>query len=489
MTQSVSGTGGRDGAPNSHRPPFGTKPGFKLTGSAFSALSLAGAMIIIIAASILSGVIYHYSAYGTVGRVIDFFEVGLLAALAYVMLAAYRGQRRLQGLMSQRRAVRRAAINWTYAFLALLVVAFLTKTSSAYSRGALLIFYATGLVGLVVLQVVISAVLQAALASGYVKRRRVMLIGTSDEHHAFAQGDDRAWRGFRIVKRAHLPAYGAAASLVEETLSRHARKARRLMLDDVVILTPLSEPLRIQRCVDAFTMLPVSIHVSTGHLLDRFSRVEMSRVGAISALALTAPPLTPLQAALKRMLDISAALVGLILLAPLFAVIALLIKRDSPGPVFFRQRRLGFNQRTFHIIKFRSMTSVDDGDTIVQAKVGDKRITKIGAWLRATNIDELPQLINVLRGEMSVIGPRPDAIAHDRDYEKRITRYPRRLNVRPGITGWAQVNGWRGETETDEKMAKRVEHDLYYIDHWSPGFDLYILLLTLFSRRAYRNAR
>ena len=171
------------------------------------------------------------------------------------------------------------------------------------------------------------------------------------------------------------------------------------------------------------------------------------------------------------------------LLAPLFAVVAYLIKRDSKGPVFFLQRRRGFNHREFRIWKFRTMTTMDDGDVILQSQgSSDLRVTKVGHYLRRLNIDELPQLINVLRGEMSLVGPRPHAVAHDKLYETRIEKYPRRLNMRPGITGWAQVNGFRGETDTDEKMRARVDHDLYYIDNWSPWFDLKILLKTVLSR-------
>jgi lipopolysaccharide/colanic/teichoic acid biosynthesis glycosyltransferase len=134
------------------------------------------------------------------------------------------------------------------------------------------------------------------------------------------------------------------------------------------------------------------------------------------------------------------------------------------------------------------MTTLDDGAHVEQARVNDPRVTKIGTYLRRFNLDELPQLINVLRGEMSLVGPRPHAVAHDRLYETRIVSYPRRLNVKPGITGWAQVNGFRGRTETDESMRERVEYDLYYIDNWSVLFDLYIILLTVISPKAFRNA-
>jgi exopolysaccharide biosynthesis polyprenyl glycosylphosphotransferase len=179
---------------------------------------------------------------------------------------------------------------------------------------------------------------------------------------------------------------------------------------------------------------------------------------------------------------------ALVALAPVLASIALLIRLDSRGPVFFRQRRYGFNQQMFRIIKFRTMTTLDDGDIVRQACRNDRRITPIGRWLRRWNIDELPQLINVLRGDMSLVGPRPHALSHDREFEQRIALYARRHNVKPGMTGWAQVNGLRGEIDTEEKLRRRIECDLYYIDNWSLLFDLKILLYTVFSRSAYRNA-
>ncbi len=179
---------------------------------------------------------------------------------------------------------------------------------------------------------------------------------------------------------------------------------------------------------------------------------------------------------------------ALLLLTPLLLLAALAIKFDSTGPVFFLQRRYGFNQRTFQIIKFRTMRTLEDGSVVPQARKADPRVTRIGAWLRRWNIDELPQLFNVIKGDMSLIGPRPHALSHNREYERRIAFYARRHNVKPGITGWAQIHGFRGETDTDEKMQKRVEHDLYYIDNWSLALDLQIMLRTVVSPRSYRNA-
>jgi lipopolysaccharide/colanic/teichoic acid biosynthesis glycosyltransferase len=161
-------------------------------------------------------------------------------------------------------------------------------------------------------------------------------------------------------------------------------------------------------------------------------------------------------------------------------VAALLIKLDSAGPVFFLQHRYGFNQKPFRIFKFRTMRTLDDGPVVQQAKKDDPRVTRVGAWLRRWNLDELPQLFNVIKGDMSLVGPRPHALSHDREYEQRIARYARRHNVKPGITGWAQIHGFRGETDTDEKMHRRVEHDLYYIDNWSLALDLQVMIRPSF---------
>jgi exopolysaccharide biosynthesis polyprenyl glycosylphosphotransferase len=199
-------------------------------------------------------------------------------------------------------------------------------------------------------------------------------------------------------------------------------------------------------------------------------------------------PLSGFERFQKRAFDIAASLSGLILISPLLAVVAVLIKLDSKGPAFFLQRRYGFNQQPFRIIKFRTMTTMDDGADVKQATKNDPRVTRVGYWLRKLNIDELPQLINVLKGEMSLVGPRPHVLAHDRQYERVIARYAVRHNVKPGITGLAQVNGVRGETDTVEKMQKRIDYDLSYVENWSLMQDVTIILRTVLSSRAYHNA-
>jgi exopolysaccharide biosynthesis polyprenyl glycosylphosphotransferase len=183
----------------------------------------------------------------------------------------------------------------------------------------------------------------------------------------------------------------------------------------------------------------------------------------------------------KRALDIVLCLLAIGLLVPLLVFIAIAIKFDSPGPIIFQQRRSGLNGIPFVVFKFRTMTVLEDGPTVTQARRGDHRVTRFGSLLRRTSADELPQLFNVLKGDMSLVGPRPHALAHDNKYHSLIDNYARRYDVKPGITGWAQVNRSRGETHCIEQMAERVTLDLWYINHWSLGLDIYILLRTCFA--------
>jgi putative colanic acid biosysnthesis UDP-glucose lipid carrier transferase len=194
------------------------------------------------------------------------------------------------------------------------------------------------------------------------------------------------------------------------------------------------------------------------------------------------------RAVLKRLQDIILGTIFLLLSLIPMVVIAAAIKVSSRGPIFFRQRRYGENGKEFKMLKFRSMTVVEDGGVVTQAKREDPRITRVGKFIRRTSLDELPQFINVIKGDMSVVGPRPHAVAHNELYRKQILEYMRRHKVKPGITGWAQVNGHRGETDTIEKMVKRVEHDLFYIRHWRFGLDICIIWQTIFGTKTRENA-
>jgi len=217
-------------------------------------------------------------------------------------------------------------------------------------------------------------------------------------------------------------------------------------------------------------------------------RQPFRELGSAICLELHRGPLTAVERAAKRSIDVLFAGIGLIALLPLLATVALAIKLDSPGPVFFRQKRCGFNGRSFGIYKFRTMRVMEDGPSIVQARAADSRVTRIGKWLRRTSIDELPQLFNVLDGSMSLVGPRPHAVAHDSQFDKVVWNYAFRQRVKPGLTGWAQVHGCRGPTPTAALIERRVEYDLWYIDNWSLRLDLAILLQTPIEVLRARNA-
>jgi len=234
--------------------------------------------------------------------------------------------------------------------------------------------------------------------------------------------------------------------------------------------------------------MPASIHLGADRLLKIYPALRTVRAGDSASLELVREPLTYLEQLAKRSIDVVLSCAALVLLAPVFAAVAIAVKLTSAGPVFYRQARHCYNRQRFSIFKFRTMYHTGANIPFRQATRNDPRITPVGAWLRRTNLDELPQLINVLTGDMSIVGPRPHPVAHDEDFEQRIASYARRHNIKPGITGWAQVNGLRGETDTDEKMRARIEHDLTYVDHWSMLLDLKIIILTVVSPKAYRNA-
>ena len=270
---------------------------------------------------------------------------------------------------------------------------------------------------------------------------------------------------------------------LEKTLNEALSLTRQNRIDDVILLLPWSRSSLIERCVERFATSSVSIHLGPQAIFDRFIDARLSKLGSIATLNLIRPPLSATEIALKRIFDMIASALGLILLSPVLLLLVILTKLDSNGPALFRQTRYGFNLEPFEILKFRTMTVLENGDEVRQVTPNDPRITRFGRFMRKWNIDELPQLWNVLKGDMSLVGPRPHAVAHDHEFSKKIAQYARRMNVQPGITGLAQVNGFRGPTDTDEKIKLRVEHDLHYIDNWSFALDIRLIAMTLFSKK------
>jgi len=381
-----------------------------------------------------------------------------------------------------------------FVFSFFISMMFVLRISDGYSRAIVIAQAVSVLLTVFCTRAVLFSFLQHAIASGLIDARRVILVG--DPRHCSHFSAQAIATGIRTIRSFELPR-SSAGSLVSpspDTVQAlpHAGQlvadCRPLRADDIVILISESDVPAALALASALSELPVDVHVVPVGAIELMAMSRITRFGNMMTMRLFQSPLTPFNRALKRVFDIAAAIVGLIVVSPLFIIIPIAIKLDSRGPVLFHQKRHGFNNEPIRVLKFRSMTVMEDGDNFKPVTRHDPRVTRLGRFMRHTNIDELPQLFNVLVGDMSLVGPRPHATSQNDVFAKLISSFSRRHNVKPGITGWAQVNGYRGETDTLEKMQRRVEHDLYYIDNWSLLLDLKILVLTLFSRKVYWNA-
>ena len=461
--------------------------------------SLMGAFLlvdfaVIVAMSWLTGISYHLLVYQEAGDSINYLKVGLISAVIFVIPNVFRDEYSLPNFFLFRPHLRRSIQLWNVTFVCLLALGFLAQITVVYSRGWILMFY--GLTICVLLAFRYGYVRMTVFGSrtGLISAQRIFLVGAGRHVEDFVTRYRPRKFGINIVGCHFLTPLEAQARLEArgEALARDLEQviaaARVLQPEAILLVMPWHDTDTIDRCAETLRQLPVELHLGPEHILDRFEQVQLLKIGPISSLQLRRMPLSRLELLEKRASDLLFASVALLLLTPLLIMVAVLIKLDSPGPVFFLQRRLGFNQKPFQIIKFRSMRTCEDGPVVRQARKNDPRVTRIGRWLRRWSLDEVPQLLNVIKGDMSLVGPRPHALSHDHEFEQRISTYARRHNVKPGITGWAQIHGLRGETDTDDKMRRRVEHDLYYIDNWSVWLDLQILIRTVISPASYRNA-
>ncbi len=465
---------------------------FALGGQAFAALGVLADALAIIASVMALSATYHVIIYGSYGVAEHYLAMALLLSALYVPPRLVSGKYLVNTLLAEGRDVESMFYSWNYAFLALLVIGFLAKETQVFSRMAVVLIYIGGFGALLVVREAMFTLARTGFARGLLLGRPAMLLGTREALLRFHRAHRPAEMGLRIVEETVLPddapAGGGALAALRSRIRGAQARARALGVRDVFLLVPWGQERLLREITERFLELPVSVHLAPDALLGGFRDIRVERFGAMSTLEVVHPPLSPWARMAKRGLDVAGAALGLVLLAPLFAVVALAIRLESKGPVFFRQKRQGFNNRPFWIWKFRTMTVAESEGRVRQARRDDPRVTRVGRILRRLSIDELPQLINVLRGEMSLVGPRPHALDHDNHFERRVRLYARRHRVLPGITGWAQVNGYRGETDTEEKIMRRVELDLEYIDRWSIWFDLYIIVLTLLSPRVWRNA-
>jgi len=449
--------------------------------------------IVVAVAAYASSVAYQYSALNLEPALNQYVAAAVfLAALISIVSVAFR-----HFVAMQRQPLH--ALLWNgmgavaLAFSFFLSTLFLLKIIGEYSRGAFIFQVIAVSIAVCATRTTLYFRLQSAIRSGLVEARHVVLIGNEQCRSQFTElvGTPaiRSSGSLPFPHHRHAKRDRACANLVDTEAARHAIAfCRSAHPDDVVILASQEELPAAPELARMLSELPVNVHIVPIGSVNVFGTSRIAELGDLKTLQVSRPPLSLVERALKRIFDIVVASVGLVFLAPLFAMVAIAIKLESRGPVLFRQKRHGYNNTTIKVAKFRSMAMLEDGDRFRQATRQDVRVTSVGRWLRRTNIDELPQLLNVLMGDMSIVGPRPHATAHNAMFEGRILPFSRRHNIKPGITGWAQVNGHRGETDTLEKMQRRVEHDLYYIDNWSLLLDIKIILLTLFSKRAYINA-
>jgi Undecaprenyl-phosphate glucose phosphotransferase len=437
-----------------------------------------------------AGALYHYSSFGYAPVSNEYLISAAYIATLFTTLSL--GFRHFE--MAQKR--RLAAFLWSgigataLAFALFLSTIFLLKTSAFYSRGAF-VFQIVGInIIICIFRASLILWLQAAVSSGGVEARRAVLVGNANA----VTSTELRTAGIRIIHSIPLLDH-EFINVGDENLGATGQKLRReidfcrsLKLDDVVILVSHQDLAAAETLARHFSELPCDIHIAPLGKVRYLARSQSADFGAFRTLQLARRPLSSVELAVKRIVDIAIATFALIALSPLFFAVALAIKFDSRGGVIFRQQRHGYNNQVIRVFKFRTMKVTDPSSPFVPATENDSRVTEVGHILRQTSIDELPQLINVLFGEMSIVGPRPHATSHNAIFENQLLPFSRRHNVKPGITGWAQVNGYRGPADTIELMRLRLEYDLYYIENWSFLFDVKIILMTLFSKKAYKNA-
>ncbi|MEA2918657.1 MAG: hypothetical protein QOJ15_10738 [Bradyrhizobium sp.] len=371
------------------------------------------------------------------------------------------------------------SIAWASAFVCLATIAYLTDGSlRLLGESTDLWFVANGLLLLASRYAVGVLVMQWQKKGRLV--RNVAVLGSGPAVLALAE-KLRARKDEANLIGVFLDAdAGAPPADVDGDLDRLVLMASDGQVDEIILALPWSSAAAMNRAIARFsdTQVEVSIHPALSEL--DYPPQDFALIAGVARLTVQRRPLSGWGAPLKRAEDFVLAFLLLVVVAPLFIVVAVAIKIDSRGPIIFRQERYGFNNNRILIYKFRSMHHDPHPDpSVPQARPNDPRVTRIGAFLRRTSLDELPQLLNVLRGEMSLVGPRPHAAAHNEKYARLIDGYLGRHRMKPGITGWAQVNGWRGETETTEQMRRRLEHDLFYIATWSLLLDIKVLIMTI----------
>ncbi|MDF0521348.1 undecaprenyl-phosphate glucose phosphotransferase [Bradyrhizobium yuanmingense] len=444
----------------------------------FQLVIMAGDFLLILLSYAIASLIHRKFFPALAERDVS-FGVAFLVATAFVAIALFRGCYDRHNLVNSSWQLRMASSVWLLSLAILVFSAFLLRSTAELSRITIVLFAVVGLVGLWAHRAIWRLALSSSFARRHSVKKRVVLISGEPLDFTSTRFKDLRRNGFQVVRHFLLDAaLKSDDAAMERELTTIIRSSRAAGADEFLLAfnwndLPLFRHLCrcLRRVPNPVRLLPDS------EIADLVSR-PFAPMGGSVAIEIQRAPLSVTERAVKRVLDIGLASVGLLFLAPLLIITALLIKLDSPGTIIFRQTRRGFNGELFDIWKFRSMTVSENGSEIKQASKRDARVTRIGRILRKTSIDELPQLWNVLRGEMSLVGPRPHALAHDNYYDQMIGDYACRRHVKPGLTGWAQVNGFRGETPTIDSMKKRIEYDVWYVSNWSIWLDFRIMMRT-----------
>jgi putative colanic acid biosynthesis UDP-glucose lipid carrier transferase len=411
----------------------------------------------------------------------DYLLLMCLAALIFMILAEIQWLYRLWGtekLMDEFVSVMGV---WFTVVLCLVVLGFVTKTTSMYSRTGLTIWILTVPVLMLVSRYVYRQLQPLLFADGRNMRRLVFFGSCKTAHKMAASIEKMSWMGLRVAgvfDDRPLNRIDLGGLTLEGNMKDLIARAKSGEIDVVYITLPMHAEARIIKIVDQLSDTTASVYVVPDSFVFDLFHAKWSSVAGIPLVSVYESPFHGIEGWVKRAEDLVLGSFILLLISPVMLLIALAIKLTMPGSIIFKQNRYGLKGEVVEVWKFRSMKVSDNGNQVIQATRSDPRITPLGAFLRRHSLDELPQFINVLQGRMSIVGPRPHAVAHNEQYRSLIYGYMLRHKVKPGITGWAQVTGWRGETDSLEKMQGRIDCDLAYVRNWTLWLDIKIIWMT-----------
>ncbi len=447
--------------------------------------------IAIVLSSLAAGVIYSIIALHYAGDAKVFFGNGILVAALFCCAMRARDAHRGGRIAIGTEGLRDLFTVWFVVFSFVGFVWFFLKLDPTFSRGAFLSFFLLGFIAVAVAR----GRAPQFIAAWYHPRRfaghGIVLVGASGAATLDTLGTEFSFTGCDNLATVNI-AMDADEDAWPQTLADAVHDiraaARTAGHGQICIAADGFAPARLADLLAALQSIPNAIRLVPEATVESYLHLPTRNLGRLRAIEIQRAPLSGIQRGLKRLIDLGLAIPCLFLAAPAMIAIAVAVRLDSRGPILFRQRRLGYRGKPFEIYKFRTMDVLEDGEDITQARKGDARITRIGRALRSASLDELPQLFNVIRGDMSLVGPRPHAVAHDHFFASLIGNYELRQHVMPGVTGWAQVHGLRGETATTAMMRKRVEFDLWYVKNASLLLDLQILARTAVEVFRQRNA-